>query len=124
MRSAVLVIALSLAVVSGCAPRMASAPQASGLTNAASSGAQRPAQKLIVTPETALFGKVARVNPGARFVVLNFPVGHLPAVDQHLNLYHRGLKVGEVKVSGPQQDDNIVADLVTGDAEVGDEVQD
>jgi hypothetical protein len=34
------------------------------------------------------------------------------------------LKIAEVKVCGPQRDDNIVADLVSGDAEVGDEVRD
>jgi len=91
---------------------------------AALSGGLASDQKIIVTPENALFGKVALVNPTARFVVLNFPVGHLPVTEQHLNLYHRGLKVGEVRVTGPQQDDNIVADLVTGDASVGDDVRD
>jgi hypothetical protein len=34
------------------------------------------------------------------------------------------LKVAEVKVTGPQRDNNIVADLVSGDAQVGDEVRD
>ena len=56
---------------------------------------------MIVTPENALVGKVALVNPTGRFVVLNFPLGKMAAVDQHLNLYRRGLKVGEVKVTGP-----------------------
>jgi hypothetical protein len=78
---------------------------------------------MIVTPENALVGKVATVNPTARFVVLSFPVGRLPAVEARLNLYRRGLKVGELKVTGPQLDDNIVADVVAGEAEVGDEVR-
>jgi hypothetical protein len=47
----------------------------------------------------------------------------MPLVDQHLNLYRRGLKVGEVKITGPQQDDNIVGDLVSGDSEPGDEAR-
>jgi hypothetical protein len=81
-------------------------------------------QKLIVTPDTALVGKVVRVNTSGRFVVLNFPIGHLPALDQRLNVYRLGLKVGEVKVTGPQMDDNIVGDLVAGDALAGDEVRD
>lgn len=83
--------------------------------------AHRP---IIVTPDTGLAGKVIKVNPGGRFVVLNFPVGHLPALDQRLNVYHQGLKVGEVKISGPQLEDDIVGDLVSGGAEVGDEVRD
>jgi hypothetical protein len=78
---------------------------------------------LIVTPENALAGKVALVNSVGRFVVLNFPLGKMAAADQRMNLYRRGLKVGEVKVTGPAREDNIVADLVAGDAEVGDEAR-
>jgi hypothetical protein len=78
---------------------------------------------LIVTPENALVGKVALVNSAARFVVLNFPLGKMAAAEQRLNLYRRGLKVGEVKVTGPAREDNIVADLVAGEAEVGDEAR-
>jgi len=71
-----------------------------------------------------MLGKVATVNAAARFVVLSFPVGHLPQVEQRLNVNRRGLKVGEVKITGPQLDENIVADIVAGDAEPGDEVRD
>jgi hypothetical protein len=44
-------------------------------------------------------------------------------VEQQLGLFRRGLKVGEVKVTGPQLDENTVADIVAGDSEVGDEVR-
>ena len=81
-------------------------------------------QQVVLTPETGLSGKVVKVNTGGRFVVLNFRLGHLPAVDQRLNVYHEGLKVGEVKISGPQLEDNVVGDLVSGSAQVGDEVRD
>ena len=47
----------------------------------------------------------------------------MAAAEQRLNLYRRGLKVGEVKVTGPAREDNIVADLVAGEAEVGDEAR-
>ena len=83
-----------------------------------------PRQPLTVTPDNPLVGKVATVNSAGRFVVLSFPVGHLPALEQRLIVNRRGLKVGEVKVTGPQQDENIVADIVAGDAETGDEVKD
>jgi len=79
---------------------------------------------MIVTPENVLFGKVASVNQTGKFVVLTFPIGHLPVLQQHLNVYRQGLKVGELKVTGPQLDDNIVADLVAGESEPGDEVRD
>ena len=83
----------------------------------------RTNQKLIVTPENSVVGKVATVNQTAGFVVLSFPIGHVPAVDQRLSLYRRGLKVGEVKITGPQIDENVVADVVAGDSDVGDEVK-
>jgi hypothetical protein len=74
-------------------------------------------------PGNVLVGKVALVNGTARFVVLNFPLGKMAAAEQRLNLYRHGSKVGEVKVTGPQRADNIVADLVAGEAEIGDEAR-
>jgi len=77
----------------------------------------------IVTPANPLTATVVLYNPTAQFVVLNFPVGQIPALNQTMYLYRAGMKVGEVKISGPQSGENIVADLVTGDAQVGDEVR-
>jgi hypothetical protein len=79
---------------------------------------------LIVTPGSGLTGKVARYNDAGRFVVLEFPVAHMPALQQQLFVYRNGLKVGELKVTGPQRDDHTVADLTTGEAQAGDEVRD
>ena len=79
--------------------------------------------KLIVTPDTARVGKVVQMNEHGRFVIVNFPVGALPAVEQQLNVYRNGLKVGEVRISGPQSDDNTVGDIIQGEANVGDEVR-
>lgn len=78
----------------------------------------------IVTPDTSLTARVAAYNSAGRFVVLTFPVGPMPKMDQTLFLYRNGLKVGEIKITGPQQDNDIVADLVTGTAQVGDGVRD
>ncbi len=78
----------------------------------------------VVTPSNALVGKIIRVHLDGRFVVVNFPVGQMPALDRTLNVYRGGLKVGEVKTTGPQRDDNIVADIVVGDCRQGDEVRD
>ena len=86
--------------------------------------ARTASQKVIVTPENVLRGKIATANQAGRFVVLTFPIGHLPALQQRLNVYRTGVKVGEVKVSGPQLDDNVVADVIAGEAEPGDEVSD
>jgi hypothetical protein len=78
----------------------------------------------IVTPDNSLTARVASYNAAGRFVVLSFPVGQMPKLDQGLFLYRNGMKVGEVKITGPQNENNIVADLLTGEAQVGDEVRD
>ena len=122
--SAVLLGALAIA---GCARTTAPALPPAGAPRAGGGpGATRGSPTnypLIVTPETVLVGRVALVNATARCVVLTFPLGMMPAVDQRLNLYRRGLKVGEVKVTSWQRENNIVADLVAGEAEVGDEAR-
>jgi hypothetical protein len=78
---------------------------------------------LIVTPDMSPIGTVARVNVPARFVILTFPVGTLPSVGQQLFVYRHGLKVGEVKVTPPQNKNNTAADIVAGEAAVGDETR-
>lgn len=78
----------------------------------------------VVKPATAISGKVSSYNSVGRFAVLNFPMTQMPPVGQTLSLYREGLKVGEVKITGPQKDDNVVADLVKGEAKVGDQVRD
>ena len=80
--------------------------------------------RLLVTPENSLTGRVLTYNEAGRFVVLDFPVGRLPGQDRTLFVYRQGLKVGEVKVTGPERDTNTVADLVSGEAQKGDEVRD
>jgi len=128
MRIVFSIAGLAIILASGCAgekpvfPPETYAPGAAPVSAANSTSVTN--RNLIVTLDPAASGKVAQVNSANRFVVLNFPFGRMPAREQQLSLYRRGLKVGEVKVTGPEQDDNTVADLVTGDAEVGDEVRD
>jgi hypothetical protein len=77
----------------------------------------------IFTLTNAVSGKVAAVNTSSRFVVLNFTLNRPPALQQRLNVYRGTLKVGEVKVTGPEMNGNIVADLMAGEAQAGDEVR-
>ena len=76
-----------------------------------------------VTPINELSGKVAAVNPVLRFVVIDFYLSQLPQIGQLMSVYRQGQKVGEVKISGPEQNRNIAADITTGDARVGDDVR-
>src|SRR6266702_2369290 len=116
-----LLILCAALVLSGCFGRRTTGPQNSD--GAFASVGANPGNQKLVIPENSVVGKVAFVNTAARFVVLNFPIGHLPVIEQHLNIYRSGLKVGEVKVTGPQYDDNVVADLLAGDSEIGDQVR-
>ena len=103
---------LALMVFSGCATKKAG--------NTSPVAAPSP----IVTPDESFTARVVSVNTVGRFVVLNFPAQPMPRLQQTLFLYRGGLKVAQVRVSGPQADDDIVADLVEGDAQVGDAVRD
>ena len=99
----------------------------SGCATSKTKTSSAPVQKdstLIITPDESLTARVVSFNEIGRFVVLSFPLGQMPAVGQSLFLYRGGLKTGEVKISGPQRDNNIVADLTTGYAQPGDEVRD
>ena len=117
MRILLSVMLLLALVVSGCSWMKGSKKPAKEQPRTTTQETQ-PAE-----PGNAAAGKVALVNGAGRFVVLNFPLGKMAAVDQHLFVYHRSSKVGEVKITGPQHGENIVADLVSGKAEVGDEVR-
>jgi hypothetical protein len=116
--SAFLLLLLTLMLANGCSLFHSQAKPAKA---PAPAGTAVPA---IVTPDNSLTAKVVSYNAAGRFVVLGFPVGQMPRLEQTLFLYRNGLKVGEVKITGPQRDINIVADLLTGEAQVGDEVRD
>lgn len=116
MKNNFLFIVLLIAVIaSGCSSSKKTATTAKPAVTA---------PKTIITPDDSLAAKVVSVNTIGRFVVLDFPSGQLPKLQQTLFIYRAGLKTAEVKITGPQQDDNIVADLVSGDAKVGDTVRD
>lgn len=103
--------------MSSSAPAFSEPPPAPAPANASQ-------PKLIVSPEQALIGTVSKVNAVGRYVVLTFPLGRMPALQQQFSVYRQGMKVGEVRVTGPQLDDNIVADILSGEASSGDEARD
>jgi hypothetical protein len=120
-------------ILASCAHKPESAIKTTpGMTRATSSNsaatlmatAATTNSALTVTPSVGLTGKVARYNDAGRFVVLEFPVGRLPTLEQQLFVYRNDLKVGEVKVTAWQKDVYVVADLTTGEARAGDEVRD
>jgi len=125
MRLAFTALLLATLGLVGCASRQnGSARPAFAATESNMAKPAEPANPPLITPASALVGKIVRYNTAGRFVVLEFPIGHLPALEQRMFVYRAGLKVGEVKVTGPQRDDHVVADLTNGEALAGDEVRD
>lgn len=121
MRTFMAALALSV-VLASCASRP------TGSFESISSN-PRPAvslskQQVTMTPDNVLSGKVARVNQEGRFVVMSFPIGHLPMLNQRLSVYRKGMKVGEIRVTGPQLDDSVVGDISAGEVQAADEVRD
>lgn len=76
----------------------------------------------IVTLAGSTIGKVVQVSPNG-FVVLSYSLGSLPPIGARLNVYRKGLKVGELSVNGPQRDNNTIADIVVGECQPGDETR-
>ena len=111
--------------------RLEQPPIQSGVTNNPANASDKTKSKAsetkprpVVTADNSLGGKVTTFNSAGQFVVLDFPVSRMPALEQKMFVYRDGLKVGEVKISGPTRDNNTVADLISGVANKGDEVRD
>lgn len=124
--SVVVVTALFLAGCASPEPKFAEVP---GITNnsttdtAPAATTTAPAKAAVVKPSDALIGRVVSANARGRFAILNFPINRMPALEEKMFIYRDGLKIGELRISGPQKDDNIVADVLTGEARGGDEVR-
>jgi hypothetical protein len=120
MRLGLCLAQVAMLVSAGCSHPGHTVAQAGAPATGVTEPSPPGGEKLVVTLQTGLEGKVASVN--GRYVVLNFPVGSLPALEQKLYVYHLGLKTAELRVSGPQLDDTIVADVISGQVSMGDRV--
>jgi hypothetical protein len=107
-------ILCAAALLCGCASHKASAPKPA---------ANNAPAKTDVTPDLRPAGQVEMVNAEARFVVVNYPPGGVPKPGRRLNVYRGGMKVGEVKVTGPERDNNTVADILAGEVQIHDQTR-
>jgi hypothetical protein len=127
MRFAVTFFAVVLASCAMSKPN----PALSDARTKAASVTKAPAigrgQKAGSAPEVRLdegvLGMVVSVNSALRFLVMDFQVRKLPVLEQRLNVYRNGQKVGEIKVTGPARETTIAGDIMIGEAQVGDEVR-
>ena len=117
---------LAMMMLAGCSAKRPATTNASGIRHVPPPSAViSRTNEVARTPAlSGVQGKVAHVNPAARFAVLSYPIGKLPSVEKRLSVYRDGMKVGELKVTGPQRDQNTVADITAGEAQPGDEVRD
>ena len=116
----VLAVFLCAGLLAGCASKNSSAKLKPAATGAIGG---KKAKTPPLAPTFEIVGKVVSVNVAVRFVVLEFPLSAMPALGQKMSVYRDGQKIGELKISGPQSENNIVADITAGDAQAGDEVR-
>lgn len=74
----------------------------------------------VITPVLAFSGKVVLVNVPLKYLVAEGTIGRLPPLDQRLNIYRDGQKVGEAVVSNQSRGVNFAADISQGEVRVGD----
>ena len=110
---------LLILIAAGCS---STGPASKGARPSPPSAASPTAQPT-TTAVISRAGKVASVNQELRFVVLDFSVSSVPAEGRTLNVYRAGQKVAEVKVSGPVVGNNTAADILSGNVQAGDVVQ-
>jgi hypothetical protein len=82
-----------------------------------------PFTKPVIKADLRAWGQIVKVNTDARFVVISFDAGAVPQTGKRFNVYRNGVKVGEVNITGPQQESNTVADIVSGDIQLHDEAR-
>lgn len=108
---------------SGSKPEVKPSASTAGKTPAPPAAAPETNRVHQVVVGSDLRGEITSVNLAARFVVLNFPVGVLPAKGISLGVFRQGVKTGEIQVSGPHRDTFTVADILKGECRPGDEVR-
>lgn len=139
----ILITVMALVFLTGCASNLESKPDAAiskkktvktvaskpdasaGMFRAAASSDSLTItnKNQIITLAERSSGRVAALNAVARFVVVDYALNPLPPLNMVLGVYRQGVKVGEVRITGPAEHDNIAADILTGDIQVGDEVR-
>ena len=112
-------LALAMAATSGCFWQKKAEPE----RPSPAFTVRTPGNTNVVMTPAASVGRIASVNVSAKFAVINFPIGQVPPNETKLGVFRAGAKVGEIKVTGPAQENFTVGDITTGTAQEGDEVR-
>lgn len=73
--------------------------------------------------QTLQRGKIITINSGLRYVVIDFGLTTPPGEGSIVHLFRQGIKVAEVRITGPQREAVTAGDILIGDPMVGDEVR-
>lgn len=87
------------------------------------SGQNGNADTPAILPDASVEGRIVTVNVPLRYVVVDFDLRQQPALGQQLAVYRQGVRVGEVKITGPIMGTAAAGDIVAGQAAVGDRVR-
>ena len=116
-----LVFTVAALFAAGCAGPTPAAPKSKSAAPVATRPTAPPVP--VIEPVQAFSGRVVLVNGPLKYVVVEGVLGRLPPVEQTLNIYRDGQKVGVAVVSGQSRGANFAADLSEGEARVGDTVR-
>jgi hypothetical protein len=105
------VMSFAAALLSGCLGTGATAPAGSA------AGAREPSP-----PETGA-ARIASVNTELRFAVVDFSTQTMPPVGTRVNVYRGDKQVGTLRITEPVHAPLATADIIDGEARVGDEAR-
>lgn len=77
----------------------------------------------VATTTLPASGRVHSVNPGLRFLVVDYTLGGMPPLQSRLTVYRNNEKIGEIRLSGPERNGFVAADILEGILQVGDEIR-
>ena len=68
-------------------------------------------------------GRIHSVHPGLQFVVVDYTLGGIPPLQSILHVYRDDQKVGEIRLTGPERNGFVAADVLEGVLRNDDEVR-
>ncbi len=107
----------------GTTPAKPTPTRGGGLVRPAPAADPTNAAPASATTTLPASGRVHSVNPGLRFLVVDYTLGGMPELQSRLNVYRNNEKIGEIRLSGPERNGFVAADILEGILQVGDEIR-
>lgn len=123
MDGKLIALAALLLVSGGCrqAPKQAAEKSAAAVQEPSGS---RAGTRAAARPSQLLQGRILALRSNLRFVIIDFPNGQMPQLEQKLFAYRLDQRVAELRISGPYRGTTVAADIIAGEPGEGDLVRD